>query len=106
VERCTVCNGQHLQCMLEDEDGTIVGDCGDHDPQKALWHGEWPGVVECREKGWYAIMDESGKISTPSMGNWWPCTKEYPGATEDLNRWVYFEKVGEDPHANTRVLGA
>lgn len=99
MERCTVCKGQALSCDCEEEERA------GHDPEKAKWTGEWPGVLECQEKGWYAIMDPTGKISTRSMGNWWPCTKDYPGAHEDLNRWSYFEQTGNDPHENTPVLG-
>lgn len=44
---------------------------------KAIWHGEWPGVMECQEYGLYARM-------VPGLG-WQPCDKDDPGATEDLN---------------------
>ena len=97
VERCTVCNGQRLQCVLEDEDGELVTECEDHDPSQVKWTGEWPGVVECQEKGWYCIF-------VPHKG-FFPCTKDYPKATEDLNRWTVFVMSGTDPHENTPVLG-
>ena len=99
IEHCSVCKAQRLMCM------GLGRKCEDHDPQQVAWEGEWPGKAECRERGWYSIMDATGKISTPSMGNWWPCTKDYPGATEDLNRWTYFVQTGNDPHENTAVLG-
>ena len=107
VERCTVCKGQHLQCMLEDDDGTIVGDCGDHDPEKAKWDGRWPGEAECEEKGWYCVEWPRGREQHPMGKNFWPCTKDYPGAMADLNRLAVFNaRGGKDPYeANTVVLG-
>lgn len=41
------------------------------------WTGEWPGVAECREFGWYAKRAPIG---------WHPCDQRDDGATEDLNR--------------------
>lgn len=94
VERCSSCAAQFLSCG-----------CEDHDPSKSKWTGEWPGISECRDRGWYAVMEPDRGISVSSMGNWWPCTENYPGAHEDLNRLSYFSQTGEDPHANTPVLG-
>jgi len=56
VERCSVCLGQHLMCGHEE-----------HDPMRARWTGEWPGITACRELGWF---NAEGR--------------------PDLNRWTYF----------------
>lgn len=73
VERCPACGGQRLSC-----------DC--RTKRKPLpWTGEWPGVAECREFGWYAYCPGNGT-------GWCPCGKDHPGATEDLNR-LYVEAV-------------
>ena len=67
VECCPECGGQYISCGCEDE------------PEQRLpWTGEWPGVVECREFGWYSKM-------IPGRG-WVPCEKHEPGSHENLNR--------------------
>lgn len=43
-------------------------DCGNRNQQPTVWTGEWPGILECREFGWY----------TDPESVW--------GETEDLNR--------------------
>lgn len=68
VERCPHCGGQLISCECE---------C-DLTKQRLPWTGEWPGVMECREFGWYAKL-VSGK-------GWQTCTRDDPGAQEDLNR--------------------
>jgi hypothetical protein len=39
IARCTVCDGQRLQCEL-------VGTCEEHEPDKARWRGVWPWPAE------------------------------------------------------------
>lgn len=68
VERCPNCGGQLISCVCE----------GDFVKARLPWTGEWPGVMECREFGWYSKM-VAGK-------GWVRCKKDDPGATEDLNR--------------------
>lgn len=68
VERCPDCGGQLISC-----------DCDGHlSAPRHPWTGEWPGVMECREFGWYAKL-------VPGKG-WCSCSKDDPGANVDLNR--------------------
>lgn len=94
VERCSVCKGQWLSCGHEE-----------HDPSLSKWTGEWPGIAECRDRGWYAVHRPDLGACVPCTGNWWPCTKDYPDAREDLNRLSYFNQTGRDLFADTPVLG-
>lgn len=66
VERCPECGGQYLSCG---HDAVLP---------RLPWTGEWPGVMECREFGWYALFSPSD--------SWVRCGADQPGATEDLNR--------------------
>lgn len=93
VERCSACNGQWISCG-----------CEDHDSQKSVWTGEWPGVVECRERGWYSVLLPDRGPCVRGMGNWWPCTQDYPDAGEDLNRLAVFEQTGSDPFEGVPLL--
>lgn len=99
VERCSVCGDQFISCNCDDEARAR------HDPKKSAWTGEWPGKAECRKRGWYSVLrPDLGPCNR--MGNWWPCTKDFPGAGEDLNRLAYFTKMGEDPYAGYPLLGS
>lgn len=95
VERCSVCEGQWISCG---HDG--------HDPEKSKWSGEWPGVTECRERGWYAVHRPDLGSATPgkNTGCWWPCTQDFPDAVEDLNRLAYFQQTGVDQFKDAPVL--
>ena len=67
VARCSRCRGQHLFCGCPEE--------------AEPWAGEWPGIYECRELGFYARRVERG---------WARCEPEASGAREDLNRLAEF----------------
>lgn len=70
VERCPDCGGQMLSCDCE----------GDIQMPRILWDGNWPGVIECQEFGWYSKM-------VPGRG-WVECEKNDRGASENLNKLV------------------
>jgi hypothetical protein len=57
------------------------------------WTGEWPGVAECREKGWFC-QDGFGPDSR--WGSFCPCPPDAPDAMPDLNRLVHFKATGHD----------
>lgn len=88
VERCACCEGQRIGC-----------DCkGAKRKQRRPWTGEWPGVVECREMGfWCRDLFADG---TPALTMPWPipdgfrwhvkCEAGDPGAHEDLNRYTRY----------------
>lgn len=118
VERCSVCGGQALS-GCEHIKETWCSECGDiedycacsvpkperlhatelHDPTKAPWTGEWPGVAECRQMGWFCRdLFADGKPASPTRPMGFPpppgfqfhvpCDPDDEGAHEDLNRWV------------------
>jgi len=55
--------------------------------RQQLWTGEWPGIAECREYGFWCLWDEANRrwMGWPKFKN---ITAETPGAQEDLNRLV------------------
>ena len=117
VQRCPLCEGQLLSCncvykvngidpsTLEEDHPEIYGN-GPTDEMWAkfdaevekkggfqVWTGEWPGIAECRERGWFC---QDGFGPHPRYGSFCPCPRDAPGATEDLNRLAYFKASGED----------
>lgn len=69
VERCPNCGHQAISCDCE------AHECASLKP--IPWSGEWPGVAECREFGWYSRMTKHG---------WFRTNSSHPEATEDLSR--------------------
>lgn len=117
VERCPLCEMQLISCdcvykingmnpfMLEREHPKIYNEGAtdemwarfDVEVEKKggyqIWTGEWPGVAECREKGWYC---QDGFGPDPRWGGFCPCPSDAPDATEDLNRLAVFKATGQD----------
>lgn len=89
VERCPYCGCQLGSCFCP------ASDQGVPDDDRMPWTGEWPGVAECREFGWYAKRVE-GK-------GWVPCEADEPGACEDLNR-LHDPKEARWDRANKRFV--
>lgn len=63
VARCKECGQQAIACE-------------DHNSEQTSWTGEWPGVQECRELGWWV------RWGPP----WTRTTADDPDAWPDLNR--------------------
>ena len=117
VERCPMCKMQLIGCgciykvngmdrsRLEVEHPDIYGGgptdemCDRFDAAVQEiggflpWTGEWPGVAECREFGWFC---QDGHGFDPKVGGFCPCPPNAPGAMEDINRWVRFLATGVD----------
>jgi hypothetical protein len=74
VERCPYCGRQLLSCFCP-------GIGLDHvpDDDRLAWAGEWPGLAECVEFGWFAKR-------VPGRRGWVPCSPDDPDASPDLNR--------------------
>jgi len=96
---CSVCKAQRLMCQA------MGKDCDGHDPAASKWTGVWPGVLECQEKDWYSVFRPNIPERHSIGQTWWPCTKDYPGAGEDLNRWAYYSQTGKDQYEGASVLG-
>src|SRR5678815_2525340 len=104
TERCPRCGGQLISCdciyeicgldvSTLEEDYPDIYNSGPTEKMYAVWDlswgvrrmpwtGEWPGVAECREYGWYSKFDQEK--------GWLICDKDDPGAQEDLNRLAVF----------------
>lgn len=88
VARCTVCGVQQLQCDGAEHDH-------DETPPMEMWTGIWPGVVECREFGWWGHWTETlPGFDRPITGEFIPCGPDHPDATEDLNRLAFAAALG------------
>ncbi len=76
VARCLATGLQRLSCDGEDWEPPYA----DHDCGQDVWSGEWPGIAECREFGWWAQFRGAEGLGFV------PCAPDAPGAREDLNR--------------------
>lgn len=99
TERCPLCGGQALQCLSSHRCPTCktfftTADCDSDDEgwptvvtddMRIPWSGEWPGVMECREFGWYSYFDPANR-DRKTGDPWIRCSPDHPGASEDLNR--------------------
>lgn len=115
TELCSVCRGQAISgcvhvCSVSYDDSPDNPDTLDlgatgykpeeikaaarHDPTKARWTGIWPGVLECRERGFFVrIIGPDGKLTDNFRApgtNYVPCGPDDEGAREDLNRLDQF----------------
>jgi hypothetical protein len=68
LEQCPNCGRQAISCGCTQSQLAV----------RLPWPGDWPGIAECREFGWYAKK-------VPGVG-WVSCEPDEPGAAEDLNR--------------------
>jgi hypothetical protein len=67
LEQCANCGRWGLSCFCDPEVIAV----------RLPWTGEWPGLAECREFGWYSRRAPKGWVS---------CERDHPEAAEDLNR--------------------
>lgn len=97
VARCLWDGGQRIQCdgslgaecakvlreagrddLADDLMGYLGIDDYNHDCGEEVWTGTWPGVEDCQRLDFWC--------TDPAHPPMKPCTKETPGAAEDLNR--------------------
>lgn len=107
VERCPRCGGQSISCYciyefcgidpveMEETHPDIWNNGptpemdaewdSKWDSKRMPWSGEYPGVAECREFGFWCV---EGRKMTPPQPGWVRVPAGTPGATEDLNRML------------------
>lgn len=90
VERCRGCGRQRISCSDQECQAT------EEKLGRLKWTGEWPGKAEAREFGWYSKRNPDGP-------GWISCSKDEPGASEDLNR-LYDEEVVWSPESGRFML--
>jgi hypothetical protein len=117
TELCVLCGQQALfHVTYDEEDGLPEGpavcpETGEVIPDEpGIWTGVWPGVLECREFGWYArwtsyvdwidgeiVVTEhpTDRVPVPNSGESIPCEASHPHAHEDLNRLALAAATGE-----------
>ena len=72
LEQCPNCGGKVLSCRCTNNQRAV----------RLPWNGDYPGVGECIEFGWFSKL-------VPGVG-WVACDSGEAGAMEDLNR-LYLE---------------
>ncbi len=77
IARCMKTGQQRIQC----DDCDHCESCTCEPCPDDIWSGEWPGVAECREFGWWCYFG-------PDYGEtgWIRCAADDPRATPDLSR--------------------
>jgi hypothetical protein len=95
VARCLASGGQRLQCeldvsVLEELFHAPVQKAAPHDCGQDVWTGEWPGVAECVEFGWYSYFREPAPGER--YGEWVRRDANHRLARADLNR-LHLEAV-------------
>lgn len=95
VERCAKCGGQALSCDYCTEEGEEIDIS-----HRERWTGEWPGVIECRELGFWCqdVYKDTGlpvkkddyhrALDAHNIKFHVPCEAGDEGAHEDLNRFA------------------
>lgn len=108
IARCLGTGKQRLQCEIGDSGlAEIFGipesrlaKTGPHDCGQQTWSGLWPGVMECREFGWYSYFRHPNPGE--QYGQWVRCDADDIDASEDLNR--LHEEAVWDPDKQRFVL--
>jgi hypothetical protein len=89
VARCLAYGSQRIQCgpgsrlvpfRVDPGHVEVVHVFDGHDCGRDVWTGQWPGVAECAEFGWWVVFLPNGNPS------WRPVPAGTPGAAPDLNR--------------------
>jgi hypothetical protein len=87
-EQCPDCGLQIISCLCDSKD--LVH-------PRLPWTGSWPGITECKEFGWYVVVNPD-----PDGPRWIACAPGTPGSTPYFNR--LYEEAEWDPKQARFVL--